>query len=803
MSTLTLRLSTYEPEARGYVHTAQTLADERGHRELEPLHLLTVLVDKDATTRAALEKAALATSDVLIEAEHLLRKRPRGTGASQLSRSMLDLLGRAEGEAARHGGKKVAVRELLLALATENHGAAREVMSATGLSAPILRALLDSMPEGAPMTETQTAVANAAAGPVVTDPLAEFGIDLVAEAKAGRFDPVVGRDDELRRVEQVLARRLESHPLLVGEAGIGKSAIVRELASRIAADDVPLFLRGRRIVALDLAALVAGAKLRGQLEERMRALLAAVRASSGGVILFLPDLGALSGQAAAAGDLLAAALSRGEVQVIAVATPDRMRKFLDDHESLSRRFVPIPIEPPSVDETIAILRGIVPRFEQAHGVRIADAASVAAAHLARRYLQGIELPKGAIDLIDEAAARLRVEREGTPPEIDAATRKVSGLAMQLRALGEETSDDAQRIRERLEKEKAALEGKLEGLRRTQAERATDAVGIVDVDHVAAVVASTTGVPVSKMLEEEAKKLLRMEEVLKQRVVGQDHAVSALGRAVRRARVGLRDAKRPIGSFLFLGPTGVGKTELAKALAEFLFDDEAALTRLDMSEFMEKHMVARLLGSPPGYVDSDEGGYLTEAVRRRPYSVVLFDEMEKAHPDVFDILLQVLDDGRLTDSRGRVAHFQDVVVLFTSNVGSELVLDHTGDNESLRAKIDDALRRRYRPEFLNRIDEIVIFDPLSRESLTGIAGIQLRGVAKMLDARRIGLDVSEAAKDRLVTLGFAPAFGARPLRRAIQRELLDPLAERVLAGGFVGGDTIRVDVVGEAFEFVKK
>jgi len=542
---------------------------------------------------------------------------------------------------------------------------------------------------------------------------------------------------------QVLARREENNPLLVGDNGTGRTALVEALASRIAAGEVPDMLADRRIIALDSGALVAGARLRGELEERMRSVLGAVRDSGGRVILFLPNLATFLQTKGGAGDMLANALSRGEVRALGRCTPDELREIDDGASSLSRRFVPIQIEPPSPEESVAILQGVKPRFEEAHGVRISDTAVEAAVRFARRYLAGRELPKSAIDLIDESAARVQL-----------------GLG------GDESGE------------------------------------LVGPEDVAEVVSLWTGIPAAKMMEEEAEKLLGMESRLRERVVGQDHAVNALSKAVRRGRVGLRDPKRPIGSFLFLGPTGVGKTELAKALAEFLFDDEAALTRLDMSEFMEKHMVARLLGAPPGYVDSEAGGFLTEAVRRRPYSVILFDEIEKAHPDVFNILLQVLEDGRLSDSRGRVAHFRDAVIIMTSNVGSELILDHDGSDDELREQIEKRLHDYFRPEFLNRVDEVLIFDRLDKTELAAILEIQLGRLQTLLEPQGIGLALSTAAKARLIDLGYEPAFGARPLKRVLVRELQDPLAEALLRGEFTSGDTIAVDSNGDSFTFTK-
>jgi ATP-dependent Clp protease ATP-binding subunit ClpB len=866
MGSLTLRLEAYTPLARQAVTAAQALADERGNSEVEPLHLLYRLMERVEGAQDAIKRAGVDPTDVLVECEAQLRRLRRLDGAvAYLSSSLLELLGRAEGEAAREQGIPVDIGHLLLALAQETSRPVREVMRACNLSAPILRATLAGQDITRPSEEaTSSSNRSRGAKPATSgDPLEEFGRDFTRMAAQGRFDPTVGRDAELRRILQVLARRRENSPLLVGEPGIGKTAIVQALALRMAQGDVPKMLQGKRLVALDMGSLVAGAKLRGQLEERMRAVLDAVRDSAGEVLLFLADFAAISGDdpRAGAGDLLAAALGRSELQVIAVATTDQVRKVLDDSNALSRRFVPIPVEPPTLDETVAVLRGVVGRFEIAHGVRIGDPALVAAVTFARRYVPGVQLPKSAIDLIDEGAARVRVELGSVPAELDALERRLQSLEMQLKSLEDDTDAESRYTRERLSHEITDLAPRVKAMRakwedelallsevrgvkeqlgsaRREHEQAraaedharagelrfgtipllekqlTEAEALlppgqskmlhdtVQPEDIADVVAAWTGIPVSKMLEEETEKLLKMEDRLRDRVIGQDRAVVAVSKAVRRGRVGLRDPRRPIGSFLFLGPTGVGKTELAKALAEFLFDDEHSLTRLDMSEFMEKHMVSRLLGSPPGYVDSDEGGYLTEAVRRRPYSVVLFDEMEKAHPDVFNILLQVLDDGRLTDSRGRVAHFSDTVIIMTSNVGGHAILDHTGSKEELDEKISTALRASFRPEFMNRIDDVVVFNQLSKEDLRGIVEIQLRDLAKLLSHRRIGIEVSDDAKAQLVDLGYEPAYGARPLKRVILKNLQDPLAEEMLAGGYQSADVVRVGHDGKDFTFEK-
>ena len=866
MTTLTLRLETYTKEARQLISAAQALADERKHLEVEPIHLFYRMVEREASAQAALERAGVDPADVLVEAEAQLRRLPKlPDSVAYLSPRMLDLLGRAEGEGARSGGQLVSVLHLFVASAQETGGPVFGVLKALGLSAPILRATVSGQ-----AVDDESARAKFGLGPKpaqsapskpLGNVLAQFGRDLTALAAHGKLDPTVGRDAELRRILQVLARRTDNHPLLVGEAGIGKTAIVHALATRMARGDVPGMLQGKRLIALELGVILAGAKLRGELEERMRALLDAVRDAAGEVILFVPELAQLSSERGAA-EMLSTALARRELRVIAVATPDGVKKSLAE-SALARRFVQIDVAPPTLDETIAILRGVVSRFEIAQGVRISDPALVAAATFARRYVPSVSLPRSAIDLVDEAAASVRVENDSVPAALDRVIRRIETVRVQLVSLDDDLDDASLRAKAKLTAELADLEpranemqaswqaelasiGALRSVKEELAAAQREEAGargagnaeradgfrfgtipllekklaavvrrleeagpvlvrdVVTDQDIAAVVSTWTGVQVAKMLEGEADKLLHMEERLAQRVIGQDVAVQAVSKAVRRGRVGLRDPKKPIGSFLFLGPTGVGKTEAAKALAEFLFDDETAMTRLDMSEFMEKHTVARLLGSPPGYVDSEEGGFLTEAVRRRPYSVVLFDELEKAHPDVFNILLQVLDDGRLTDSRGNLATFSETVIIMTSNLGGHLILEHEGDAESLREKMNASLRASFRPEFVNRIDDVVIFDRLSKKDLRGIAEIQLRGLGKLLAERRLQLEVSEAAKDRLTDLGYEPAFGARPLKRVILKALQDPLAEEVLRGGYGPGDTVLVDVDADAkFVFSKK
>ncbi|MFO0682239.1 MAG: AAA family ATPase [Sandaracinus sp.] len=857
MSTVTLKLEAYDKETQRLIAGAQSLADERKNAEIEPIHALYRLVERSEAVQQAFARGGIEPSDVLLEAEAQLRKLPRSSSnVAYFSARMHDLLARAEGEAARDRGALVSPIHLLVACSQETSGAVAPVLRAMALTGPILRALatgVDLSGGGANGVNGASAASGSAKANKGGDVLEQYGQDLVALAKSQALDPVIGRDTELRRILSILARRFENAPLLVGESGIGKTSIVNALAMRIAAGDVPTLLAGKRIIRLELPALLAGAKLRGEAEDRTRQLLAA--AKDGEVILFFPDLGQLASDRAAngAGAIIASALSRGEVRAIAEATTDVVKKVAESDPLLVRRFAAVDVEAPTSDEAVAILRGIVGRYEASHGVKISDPAILAAIRLARRYVPGSSLPKSAVDLIDESAARVRVEIESAPAQLDAIEHRLRTLRAQSASLEDDLDAESQRAKATIDAEIATLAPQAEGLRASwvEAKGRAGAVAKLEADLAAAhatheaarasgdtakagelrfgtipllekqldeargtgaasavrprdrvteadvadVVATWTGVPVSKMMEAETEKLLRMEEHLEKRVVGQGPAVKAVAKAVRRGRVGLRDARKPIGSFLFLGPTGVGKTELAKALAEFLFDDEASLTRLDMSEFMEKHMVARLLGSPPGYADSEEGGFLTEAVRRRPYSVILFDEMEKAHPDVFNILLQVLDDGRLTDSRGRLAYFADTVIIMTSNVGGRAILDH-GEGvtrDAIREKLDGELRKAFRPEFLNRIDDVVIFDPLGKGDLRGVVDIQLGGVKKLLADRQITLDVSDAAKERLVDLGYEPAFGARPLKRVILKHLQDPLAEEILRGGYTAGDVVKVDV----------
>jgi len=812
----TIHLDRYAADAKALVAGAQSLADERKHGQVEPIHLLARAIERDRGVQEVLRRAGADPADLAVEAESTLSRMSKTTnGLAYLSSAMLQLLARAEKEA---GAGPVEIEHLLNALSHEIRGAAAVVLQAFALGPGSLRphmAALRSVPRDAQ-------VATAGSG----DVLSRFTHDLVERARKGGFDPVIGRDVEVRRLLQILERRQKNHPLLVGEAGVGKTAIVGALAMRIAAGDVPKSLARLGILELETGLLVAGAKLRGEIEERLRLVLAAVSGNARDTLLFVNEIDSLLGQGAAGsgvGDLLKPMLGRGDVRLLASTTIDGARRIKERDPGLLRRFSVLAIEPPTVEQAIEILRGIASKYEAHHDVQIGEGAIVAAVRLAKRYLQDRALPDAAIDLLDETGARKRVEIDGVPVKVDQAIRRLASLKAQLASLDGDSDGLSVKTRGRLERELGELEpavsemrAKIDARRRLETadaalgrQAAGDGSNVVTEEDVALVLGDWTGIPVSKMLEAESDKLLKMEARLAERVVGQDEAVRAVSRAVRRGRVGLRDPGKPIGSFLFLGPSGVGKTELAKALAEFLFDDEQSLTRLDMSEFMEKHMAQRLVGAPPGYVDSEEGGYLTEAVRRRPYSVLLFDEVEKAHADVFNLLLQVLDDGRLTDGRGRTANFSNTVVIMTSNVGSKRLLEtepslfETPEGlEALRDVMQEELRAFLRPEFLNRIDDVVLFRPLSRRDLRGIVDIQLRRLEKLTADRELKIDLSDAARNKLVELGYEPAFGARPLKRAILKQLQDPLAEEILRGGYAPGSVVKVDLADDAFVFAR-
>ncbi len=804
------------------VAAAQELARRRGNPEVYPEHLCIAVLDQELP-RTLVERAGISASTLRAEAEAKLANRPAVQGTTQqptASKAFSDLLDRASDEARSMDDEYVSTEHLLLALDV----APRDKLLAALKEVRGSQRVTSQDPEGSYQA------------------LEKFGRDLTELAESGKLDPVVGRDEEIRRVIQVLSRRTKNNPVLIGDPGVGKTAIVEGLAQRIVAGDVPEGLKGRRVWALDIGSLLAGSKYRGEFEERLKAVLENIREAEGQIVLFIDELHTIVGAGAAEGavdaaNMLKPMLARGELRCIGATTLDEYRKHIEKDAALERRFQPVFVGEPSVADTIAILRGLKERYEAHHGVRIRDAAHVAAAVLSDRYISDRQLPDKAIDLVDESASRLRMEIDSSPLELDEAERRVRQFEIELAAMGKESKDvrepverelaDAKaqrdelaarwakekealdRVKEitqkiddlRMEAERAERQGDLQRVaeirygelpaletelaEREQAEFEPMVKEEVDEDDVAAVVARWTGVPVSRLLEGETEKLIHMEERLHQRVVGQDEAVEAVANALRRARTGLHDPNRPIGSFIFLGPTGVGKTELARALAEFMFDDERALVRLDMSEYQERHTVSRLVGAPPGYVGYDEGGQLTEAVRRRPYSVVLLDEIEKAHAEVFDVLLQILDDGRLTDGQGRTVDFRNTVIIMTSNIRSA-----------------DALSEYFRPEFLNRVDEVVEFEALTREQLGEIVELQLERLCARLAGRGIDLELTDAAKETLAEAGWDPTYGARPLKRALQRLVENPLAMRLLEGDFADGERIRVDAQNGELVFEK-
>jgi ATP-dependent Clp protease ATP-binding subunit ClpB len=833
--------------------TAQAKAEEMGHQEVRPEHLLwSFLSQEENVVAAALSKLGVNMARIREELEQALERIPKVSGGEvYLSSALRQVMSKAQKEADNLKDEYISTEHLLLAMLEDRSTEAGRILEENGVTKDaVLQAL-------AAVRGSQR----------VTDPqpegkyqvLEKYARDLTELARQGKLDPVIGREDEIRRVIQVLSRRTKNNPVLIGEAGVGKTAIVEGLAQRIANGDVPQSLKDKRLLALDIGSLVAGTKYRGEFEDRLKAVIKEIKDASGQIILFIDELHTIIGAGAAEGavdasNMLKPSLARGELRAVGATTLNEYKKYIEKDAALERRFQQVFVAEPSVEDTISILRGLKEKYEVHHGVKIKDSALVAAATLSQRYISGRYLPDKAVDLVDEAASRIRIEIDSMPEEIDELERRILQLEIERQALKKEKDSASQERLEKLSKELAELREKSAALKahwqrekelisamnklkeqtdtlkveEQNAERRGDLERVaeirygklieiskqmeklsaqlaeiqkkgkmlkeeVDEEDVAEVVSRWTGIPVSKMLEGDVERLIKMEDNLARRVVGQDHALRIVSDTIRRARAGIQDASRPLGSFIFLGPTGVGKTELARALAEFLFDDDKAMVRLDMSEYMEKHTVSRLIGAPPGYVGYEEGGQLTEAIKRRPYSIVLLDEIEKAHPDVFNVLLQILDDGRLTDGKGRTVDFRNTIIIMTSNLGSQVIKEFSLDYETMEREVKKILESSFRPEFLNRIDEIVLFKALTKEALLKIVDIQLSQLRKRLEERKITLELSQKAKELLAERGYDPVYGARPLKREIQQEIQNPLALQLLEGSYQEGDTIRIDV----------